>query len=171
MLYLNHFRSAAFVLTSLFCVSLSSGLRQSVRENVEERTAKLVKPEAVRGCYELGALNWKPDLHLDKDEAQFITPPERIELLAERGTEGKEKIGYLVRPAPGFSKSIHSASYWQSTGPTTIEVVFTTGTSGLFMELQTDGNTLRGKAKTHWDFRRKTQTAQIDTHKIDCKNN
>ena len=154
-------------LSGLFCVGVISAPRQSVEQKTEQKESKSVKPEAIQGCYELGALSWKPALKLGEDEV-FITPPQRIQLLAEPGSVGFEKNGYLVRPAPGFPKSIHRASYWESTGPRTIEVVFTTGFSGLLMKLKVEGETLRGEAKTHWDFPRRKQTAQVNARKTEC---
>lgn len=130
----------------------------------------LIKPEAIQGCYDFGTLNWRPDLKLDKDEAVFITPPQRIELLAERGSQGREKNGYLVRPAPGVPQSVHRSTYWMPIGPKKIEIVFITGTSGLEMQLTAQGETLKGKAKTFWDFLRRRQTAQIIARKINCTN-
>src|SRR5260370_2248807 len=152
----------------LFCVSLNSASRQSTGENSKANESKFVKPESIQGCYELGALDWKPDLQLDKEEAVFITPPERIELLAERGTQGGEKNGYLVRPAPGVPHSVHRCTYWVPTGPKKIEVVFTTGLSGLEMQLTVEGEILQGKAKTFWDFLRRRQTARVMARKVDC---
>jgi hypothetical protein len=128
---------------------------------------EVLKPEAISGCYELGALNWRPDLRLGED-AEFITPPRRIEILAEHGTKGFEQNGYLVRPAPGVPRSIHRGSYWVPKGPNAVEVVWTTGFSGLSMHLNLEGETLRGKATTFWDFPRRTQTAEVVAHKVDC---
>jgi hypothetical protein len=171
MPYMKCVRPAVLIgFSSLFCVVIISAPRQSVGQNPAEKESKFVKPETIQGCYELGALNWKPDLQLDKDEAVFITPPERVELLAERGTQGKEKNGYLVRAAPGFTKSVHRSTFWMPTGPKKIEVVFTTGTSGLEMQLTVQGETLQGKAKTFWDFRRTRQTAQVNARKTECGN-
>lgn len=170
MSYLKRVRLALLIgLSSLFCVGVISAPRQSVAQKTEQKESKSVKPEAIQGCYEFGALSWKPDLKLGEDEV-FITPPQRIRLLAEPGSVGFEKNGYLVRPAPGFPPSVHRASYWEPTGPNTLEVVFTTGTSGLSMQLKVEGETLRGKAKTHWDFPRRGQTAQIIAQKTDCGN-
>jgi len=132
-----------------------------------KREQEVVKSENIQGCYDLGKLSWEPDLKLGEDQ-EFITPPPRIRILAERGSIGFEKNRYLVRPAPGFPKSIHTASYWESTSPSTIEVVFTTGFSGLSMKLKIEGETLRGEAKTHWDFPRRGQTAQINARKTEC---
>jgi len=55
-----------------------------------------------------------------------------------------EKNGYLVRPAPGAPQSVHCSTYWLPSGPKKIEIVFTTGTSGLEMQLTVQGQTLQG---------------------------
>ena len=155
---------------SLFCGAVISAPGHSIEQNPEQ--SQFVKPESIQGCYELGALNWKPDLQLDKDEAAFIRPPERIEILAEHGGMepwASKTNGYLLRPAPGSPKNgVHRFSYWYPTGPKAIEVVFSTGASGLVMQLKVDGDMLRGKAKTHWDFPRKIQTAQVNARKTGC---
>lgn len=155
-------------LVGLLSIGVSSTPRPRAGQNPNDKD--FIKPESIQGCYDLGTLNWRPDLKLDKDEAVFITPPERIELLAERGTQGREKNGYLVRPAPGVTQSVHRSTYWMPTGPKKIEIVFTTGTSGLEMQLTVQGETLQGKAKTFWDFLRRRQTAHSIAHKINCAN-
>lgn len=127
----------------------------------------LLKPETIQGCYELGVLKWQPDLKLGED-AIFITPPSRIQLLAEHGTKGFENRGYLVRPAPGTSPSIHRNSYWNPTGAKTLEIAWTTRFSGLTMKLSVEGETLKGKAESFWDFPRPRQTAHISAPKVDC---
>jgi len=139
------------------------GRNQANRKNESD----LIKPEAIRGCYELGELNWRPSLSLGEDK-EFITPPSRIQLLDEHGSQGFETNGYLVRPAPRISPTIHRASYWVPKGPKTIEIVWTTGLSGLTMTLDLEGETLEGKAKTHWDFPRRSQTAKVTAHKVEC---
>lgn len=143
--------------------------KQGPESSPKGKESQLIKPESVAGCYELGVLKWQPDLHLGED-AVFITPPQRIQILAERGTRGFESNGYLVRPAPGVAPSIHRMSYWEPTGAKTIRVAWTTGFSGLTMQLSVEGNTLKGKAETFWDFTRARQTARISAPKIDCAN-
>ena len=150
----------------LALLSVGSTSRLPAAANPEGKD--FIRPETVRGCYDLGVLKWRPDLQLDKDEAVFITPPERIELLAERGSQGSEIRGYMVRPAPGVPKSVHRFTYWRPTGPNKIEVMFTTGLSGLEMQLTLKGDTLEGKANTFWDFLRRRQTARVIAHKIKC---
>lgn len=153
----------------LICDGVSPSPK-SAAKSPKNSESNRINPGTVQGCYELGTLNWRPDLKLDKDEAVFITPPQRIELLAERGTEGKERNGYLVRPAPGVTRSVHSSTYWMPSGPKGIEIVFTTGTSGLEMQLTVRDEMLQGKAKTFWDFPRRRQTAHIIAHRINCTN-
>ena len=128
--------------------------------------SRLISPEAVQGCYQIGKLEWHPKF--EGDDLVFITPPERIQVLAQRGTEGREKGEYLVRPAPGFPKSIHRYSYWRATGSHSLEIVWSTGLSGLTMRLKVEGNNLKGKAKPFWDFLGRVPSARVLAHKVDC---
>jgi hypothetical protein len=157
-------------LVTLFSVGINSAPKQAAAGNPEGKESTFVKPEMIQGCYELGTLTWHPDLKLGED-MEFITPPRRIEILAEHGSKGFEQNGYLVRPAPGVPRSIHRASYWVPNGPNTIEVIWTTGHSGLFMRLKVESETLRGKATSFWDFPRRKQTADVVAHKVDCEKN
>lgn len=129
---------------------------------------KLVEPEKIQGCYELTLSAWRPNLSLGED-AIFLTPPHRIQLFAERGTQGWESEGYVVKPAPGEEPSIHRGSYWLSKSSHSIEIVWTTGFSGLVMGLKIEGTDLRGEAKSFWDFPRGRQTAQVTARKVECQ--
>lgn len=84
-----------------------------------KRDLQLVKPESIQGCYDLSLSELRPKLKLGED-AEFITPPRRIQLFAEKGTKGWEAEGYVVRPAPGIPRSIHRGSYWLPKDPTTL---------------------------------------------------
>jgi hypothetical protein len=154
-------------LLTLFCAGLSYAPKRLAGESPQDKESKLIKPEIIQGCYELGTLNWRPDLKLGED-AEFITPPRRIQISAEHGGKGFEQDSYLVQPAPGVPRSIHRASYWVPKGANAIEVVWTTGFSGLSMNLNLEGETLRGKATTFWDFPRRKQTAEVVAPKVDC---
>lgn len=143
---------------------------QASPQTNSKRNDKLLKPEAIQGCYELTLSPWFPDLKLGEDE-EFITPPHRIQLFATKGTERWEADGYIVRPAPGIKASIHRGAYWLPKGPKTLEIVWTTGFSGLTMQLKTsDAEVLRGKAATFWNFSRKKQTAEVVARRVDCGN-
>lgn len=152
------FRSLILIITLVLVnQELSKAASHSIR----------ISPEAIQGCYEVGKLEWHPKF--EGDDAVFITPPERIQLLAERGTQGFEKDQYLVRPAPGFPKSIHRYSYWRPKRPHSLEIVWSTGLSGLRMSLKVDRDTLKGKARTFWDFPSwGAPSARVLAHKVDC---
>jgi hypothetical protein len=158
--------AARVLLLSMFGCTL--GVFVAFARAQDQRKPELVKPENIQGCYELTLSAWRPNLNLGED-AVFITPPHRVELLAERGTQGWESHGFIVRPAPGVPASIHRGSYWLPKGPRSIEVVWTTGLSGLVMELTINGEELKGKAKTHWDFLREQQKADVVARKVECQ--
>jgi hypothetical protein len=161
----------------LFSLVLGTSIAFGVAKGVAQDSAapgnakpneKLVSPEAVQGCYALTLSPWFPPMRLGDDE-QLITPPPRIQLLAEKGTEGPESRGYLVRAAPGTPPSIHSSMYWLPKGTKTLEITFTDGFSGLVMGLKTsDAETLHGKATTFWDFDRKKQIAEVTAQRVPC---
>lgn len=133
-----------------------------------KRDPQLVKPESIQGCYGLSLSEWRPKLNLGED-AEFITPPRRIQLFAEKGTKGWEAEGYIVRPAPEIPRSIHRGSYWLPKKSNYIEIDWTTGFSGLVMALKVEGDKLRGQAKSFWDFPQRTQTADVVAQKVDCE--
>jgi hypothetical protein len=134
----------------------------------EQRKPELVKPENIQGCYELTLSAWRPNLNLGGD-AVFVTPPHRIQLFAERGTQGWESEGYVVKPAPGVAPSIHRGSYWSPKDSQSIEIVWTTGFSGLAMILKIEGTDLRGEARSFWDFSRRQQKADVTARKVECQ--
>lgn len=153
-----------------FCsMSLALGSVCGAPQDTGARAAeKLVSPEALQGCYELTLSPWFPDMKLGEDE-QFITPPARIQLFAEKGTEGPESNGYLVRPAPGVPPSVHSSTYWTPKGAKGLEITFTTGFSGVLLSLKTsDAEVLHGKGTTFWDFNRRKQTAEVMARRVPC---
>ena len=137
-------------------------------QNKAKPDSELVRAENVQGCYELALSAWRPNLNLGED-AVFITPPARIQIFAERGTQGWESAGYIVKPAPGVKPSIHRGSYWLPKNSDSIEITWTTGLSGLVMSLKIEGTDLRGKAVSFWDFSRKRQTAQVVAHRVGCQ--
>jgi hypothetical protein len=132
-----------------------------------KREQEVVKPENIQGCYELTLSPWRPSLRIGEDY-EFITPPHRVQLLAERGTQGWEQDGYIVKPAPGVRPSIHRGSYWRPQKES-IEIVWTTGFSGLSMDLKVEGDVMRGEAKSFWDFPRREQKSDVVARKVDCQ--
>jgi hypothetical protein len=134
----------------------------------EQRKPELAKPENIQGCYELTLSAWRPNLNLGED-AVFVTPPRQIQLFAERGTQGWESEGYVVKPAPGVKPSIHRGSYWLPKSSQSIKIVWTTGFSGLTMILKIEGTDLHGEAQSFWDFPRRQQKADVVARKVECK--
>jgi len=120
----------------------------------------------VAGCYELTLSQWEPAISLGED-AVFISPPARIEL-TKTPDHTWDEHGLKVTPASGVSPSIHKSAYWTDNGHR-IHIVWTTGFSGLTMDLQVRGSNLEGKAQTFWDFPRPRQTSHVVATKIACE--
>jgi len=154
------------LLLSLVCCTFSDCFALGTAQ--QQRKAEFVKPENIQGCYELTLSAWRPNSNLGED-AVFVTPPHGIQLFAEKGTQGWESEGYVVKPAPGVEPSIHRGSYWLPKSSHSIEIVWTTGFSGLSMILSVEGTNLRGEAHSFWDFPRRTQKADVIASKVECR--
>jgi hypothetical protein len=103
----------------------------------------------VAGCYQLQLSPWTPTLSLGEDEI-FILPPSKIALTATPGHTW-DPHGFKVTPSGGAPQSIHKASYWTRNGHH-LRIVWTTGFSGLTMDLRERGSNLEGTARTFWEF-------------------
>jgi hypothetical protein len=123
-------------------------------------------PEAISGCYEMKVSDWQPRLPLEGD-AEFITPPDRIHLELEKPERGWRKGSYLVRPLPGSRSSIFRSGEWVFSDDE-VRILWTTGFSGLTMDLSITRHGLRGLAHTFWDFPRPTQTAAVEAKRVSC---
>ena len=126
----------------------------------------LCKAGDLAGCYELTLSQWEPAISLGED-AMFISPPARIEL-TKTPDHSWDEHGLKVTPARGVSPSIHNSSYWRDDGHR-LHIVWTTGFSGLTMDLQVRGSSLEGEAHTFWDFPRPRQTSHVIAMKIACE--
>jgi len=124
--------------------------------------------ESVVGCWQVSIGRWEPNMSIGEDTI-FSWPPRSIELQAVKGTRTFEDHGWLVRPAPGVRPSVHDFSFFETRGSDSIDVVWTTGFSGLTMRLGRVGDTLRGQARTFWDFPRTAQTAEVLLARISCR--
>jgi hypothetical protein len=150
--------SLCFVFGSIILVGL-----QRKTKNQTER----VKPEDIQGCYELALSKWEPKTD-EGEAAECITPPSRIQLLAEKGKEGSESKGYVVRSTPGVSWNDGRPFFWLPKGSHSIEIHWTPGYCGVVMDLTVDGDTLKGKAGTFSDYPRERQTADVIGKKVNC---
>jgi hypothetical protein len=123
--------------------------------------------ESLAGCYVLSLGEWMPKGDLGPD-ATFATPPKTIEFtLMPFSRTGGDDV-YVVRPPAGANGSIHSWSTWELTPDGTVSVRFSTGFSGLSMELGPAGPDLVGRAKTFWDFPRISQWATARATQTPC---
>jgi hypothetical protein len=105
------------------------------------------------GCYELQMGRWWPWSF--GSDTVFVTPPTRIELLPEPGTNGFEKDGLLIRaisPKNGMPSGRGGFSYWQVRSGNQVDLVWTDGFTGVTVALEKHGDELTGWAHPHFDI-------------------
>jgi hypothetical protein len=88
------------------------------------------------------------------EDTKFATPPSRIELLPQRGTQGFEKNGFVLRAVPTRKGAIvgrAGPAYWTAESENRIDLVWTDGFTGVSITLQKHGKELRGWAHPHFD--------------------
>jgi hypothetical protein len=118
------------------------------------------------GCYELQLSQWSPAITLGGDEI-FISPPSRVALTTTPEHTWDEH-GFKVTPAGGAKPSVHKFSYWTSDAHH-VHIVWTTGFSGLKMDLEERGPDLVGTVHSFWDFSRPRQTSHVVAKRIPCE--
>lgn len=124
-----------------------------------------MSPTSFVGCYEVRMGRWWP-WGFGKDTG-FVTPPGRVQLLAEPGKEGFEKYGFLIRQLP--SKGRGGPTYWRIEPNHKVDLVWTDGFTSVTLSLERHGNTLRGWAHPHFDmFRFIPRIAHVIAHRIAC---
>jgi hypothetical protein len=82
------------------------------------------------GCYELVLGKWLSWSF--GEDTVFVTPPTRIELLAEPGTKGFETNSFIIRAIPrqtNVSPGRPVSSFWQMKSSTHVDLVWTDGLS------------------------------------------
>ena len=123
-------------------------------------------PEAISGCYQMQVTDWYPRMQLEGD-TEFITPPDRVNLTLEKPERGWRKGGFVVRQEPDRRRSIFESGEWVYRDDK-VEILWTTGFSGLTMDLSVTRKGLKGLARTFWDFPRATQTAAVEAKRVPC---
>jgi hypothetical protein len=118
------------------------------------------------GCYELRLTQWSPALSLG-DDLIFVAPPSRVALTTTPDHTWDEHA-FRVNPEGGATPSIHKSSYWTS-DTHRVHIVWTTGFSGLTMDLEQRGLDLIGTAHTFWDFDRPRQTSHVVATRVPCE--
>lgn len=136
------FAILAGLTTPLLMIAVPSVADQNAASNRSPLDIKFA------GCYQLNLGRWWP-WGFGEDN-QFVTPPQRIELLSEQGTEGWERRHLLLRAMPNASGR-KGPSFWEVQDENRIDLVWTDGFTGLTVDLRKEGNEFRGKGHPHFD--------------------
>jgi hypothetical protein len=113
---------------------------------VESQTSPFI------GCYQLTLGKWWPWAF--GEDTKYVTPPTRVRLLPERGAEGFEQNGFLLRAVPTNKRTTYvrgGPSYWQVESTNQIDLIWTDGFTGVTLKLEKQGYELRGWAHPHFD--------------------
>ena len=144
--------------------TFAQGDRSAAHQQDQTQTAPFI------GCYELTLGRWWPWSF--GEDTKYVTPPSRVQLFRERGTEGFEQNGFLLR-AMSANKSAKPArggpSYWQLISSNRIDVTWTDGFTGVMLKLEKEGNDLHGWARPHFDAPKFIpRTAHVIARRIAC---
>jgi len=104
------------------------------------------------GCYQLTLGRWWPWAF--GEDTKYVTPPSPVQLLSDRGTEGFEQNGFLLRAIPTNKHSTYvrgGPSYWQVESINQIDLVWTDGFTGVTLKLEKKKDELSGWAHPHFD--------------------
>ncbi len=122
------------------------------------------------GCYELKIGRWWPWAF--GEDTQFVTPPNRIQLLSERGTEGFEQNGFLIRVIPLANQTtsgLGAPSYWQVKTGNHVDLIWNNGFTGVTLKMQKHVDGLRGWAHPHFDAPKFVpRVARVTARRISC---
>ena len=106
------------------------------------------------GCYQVIVGRWWPWSF--GEDTVFVTPPSRIRLLSQRGTEGFEDNGFIIRVLPPDKVAVHGIrrvwSYWTVKSTRGADLVWTDGLTGVVLKLHKRGNDLRGMGTSPFRF-------------------
>jgi HEAT repeat protein len=119
-------------------------------------------------CFRLALSPWQEPLALGEDTV-FTTLPAFVRFSTvkyERRTVD-ESPSLRVEPALGHSYSIHGPGAWLPQADSS-EVIWSTGFSGVTMKLGVVNDSLRGVARTFWDFPRDGQTSRVLGIPVHC---
>lgn len=120
---------------------------------------------AFAGCYELRLGRWWP-WGMGEDTV-FATPPKQVELTVERATTGLGKDHFFIRQIPSVEGSRRSA-IWIPQDRNHVMLVWSTGFSGVYVNLMKKDRHLSGWAHAHFDFPRIPHVAHVRTEPIAC---
>lgn len=126
-------------------------------------------PDSIRpgSCWDIQMGPWRPNRELGADSLE-VAPPSRIRLDTARADE-LEGAGYALSVPSGATPSKHRFVSWRPTGRDRIGVSWSTGFSGLTMDLRVTPRHLQGQAETFWDFPRPIQRAEVRADEVRCE--
>jgi hypothetical protein len=122
------------------------------------------------GCYDLKIGRWWPWAF--GEDTEFVTPPNRIQLLSELGTVGFEKNSFLIRMIPLANQTtsgLGSPSYWQVKTGNHVYLIWNNGFTGVTLKMEKHGDGLRGWAHPHFDAPTFVpRVARVTARRISC---
>lgn len=129
--------------------SRNSGQTDKLEAKVQ--TQPVPTPASFEGCYELKLGRWWPWGF--GEENAYVTPPNRIQLLGERGTRGFEQDKFLIRTIPRQDRPSGSreSSFWSTKSPNQLLLTWTDGFVGVNLDLTKSKHEMKGWAHPHFD--------------------
>jgi hypothetical protein len=116
-------------------------------------------------CYDLSLGPWRPTQLLSEDSI-YIAPPSRVRFDSSRTERWPDRL--VLVTAPGGYPSVHRYAFWRPVGSDSVELLWSTGYSGLRMTLGGRPSELRGEARAFWDFPRDPLTADVAARRVQC---
>jgi hypothetical protein len=154
------------VISGVIFVLLSPQLSRS-QNRTQTELAALTK--SLAGCYDVKISRWRPWGFGEEDV--YVMPPNRIELLAERGTRGFEERELLIRTIPRREEPPGSreSSFWIAKSQKRVMLVWTDGFVGVSLDLAKHGDELSRWAHPHFDaLRLIPRIAHVTARRIAC---
>jgi hypothetical protein len=123
-------------------------------------------PAALAGvCYDLSLGPWRPR-PLAGPDSIYIAPPSRVRFDTVRSERSPDRFA-LATP-PGALPSVHRYAWWRPVDGDRVELLWSTGYSGLRMTLGGAQGELRGEARAFWDFPSDPLTADAVARRVAC---
>ena len=125
----------------------------------------LSRGELAGACYDLSIGPWRPAERLRQDSI-YIAPPSRVRFDTARAERWADH--FVLLTAPGAVPSVHRFALWRPVGSDSVELIWSTGFSGLRMTLGGQPAELRGEARAFWDFLRAPLIADATARRVPC---
>jgi hypothetical protein len=158
--------SAAMLLVGAVSLGCSAQSKSAALESAQVEK----EVSSFAGCYEVRLGRWWPWAF--GEDTALVTPPNRIELLPQKGTEGFEKEGHLIRALPdknGHTSGREAPSYWQVKSADRVYLIWNDGFTGVTLDLEKHATALTGWAHPRFDARRLVpRVAHVTAKRTTC---